>query len=281
MRPDWTLVGRPQATAVVEIASEARDSLSVLSPYVSKSAVAQLLGSLSSHRNVIVRLVTGADPRAVVEGSCDLRALRMIADRGEQGSVFRLHRLHAKVYVADRSAALVTSANLTAGGLYDNYEYGILIRDPATVAGVIADVVSYLSIATPLSSSALAEMQSLVACTPVPPQPVLQQAADAVEEILLREHVTGRTEHEVFASTIVFVLRREGPLSTEALHPYIQQFHPELCDDTRDRIIDGRSFGKRWKHQVRSAQQHLKDKGVIELSGGLWQLTADDSSSSS
>ena len=33
-----------------------------------------------------------------------------------------LSRLHAKVYIADSKAAFVTSANLTRGGLRENYE---------------------------------------------------------------------------------------------------------------------------------------------------------------
>jgi cardiolipin synthase A/B len=36
-------------------------------------------------------------------------------------------RLHAKCVVADRSAALVTSANLTSAGINDNIELGVLV----------------------------------------------------------------------------------------------------------------------------------------------------------
>jgi len=39
-----------------------------------------------------------------------------------------------------------------------------------------------------------------------------------------------------------------------------------------DRVIEGRHFGKRWKHQVRSAQQHLKAAGLVELVEGRWCL---------
>jgi len=61
-------------------------------------------------------------------------------------------------------------------------------------------------------------------------------------------------------------------MSTEELHPLIQEAFPDLCDDDIDRIIDGRHFGKKWKHAVRTAQQHLKKKGLIKLKGGEWQL---------
>ncbi|GAA3726560.1 DISARM system phospholipase D-like protein DrmC [Salinactinospora qingdaonensis] len=45
--------------------------------------------------------------------------------------------LHAKVIAADRSAALIGSANLTARALTDNIELGVLLRDPAAVARVV------------------------------------------------------------------------------------------------------------------------------------------------
>ena len=37
-------------------------------------------------------------------------------------------RLHAKCVIADRSTALITSANLTSAGINDNIELGILIE---------------------------------------------------------------------------------------------------------------------------------------------------------
>lgn len=58
------------------------------------------------------------------------------------------------------------------------------------------------------------------------------------------------------------------------MHPRIQALLPDLCDDQTDRVIDGKHFGKLWKHHVRSAQQHLKRAGIITYKGGLWVLTA-------
>jgi hypothetical protein len=53
----------------------------------------------------------------------------------------------------------------------------------------------------------------------------------------------------------------------------VQALHPDLCDDLVDRVIDGQHFGKKWKHAVRTAQQHLKRQGQIELHEGRWQIT--------
>jgi hypothetical protein len=37
-------------------------------------------------------------------------------------------------------------------------------------------------------------------------------------------------------------------------------------------MIDGVNFGKKWKHQVRTAQQHLKRQGEISFDGERWSL---------
>ena len=75
----------------------------------------------------------------------------------------------------------------------------------------------------------------------------------------------------MFCDTILYLLQR-GPLATRDLHPLIQSIHPELCDDSIDRVIAGVHFGKRWKHYVRSAQHALKRRGAVLLDGGLWRL---------
>jgi hypothetical protein len=59
------------------------------------------------------------------------------------------------------------------------------------------------------------------------------------------------------------------------LHGYIHDIHPDICDDTLDRVIDGQHFGKLWKHRVRTAQAHLKEKGLIEYDPArrVWKRT--------
>ena len=63
-------------------------------------------------------------------------------------------------------------------------------------------------------------------------------------------------------------------MSTEDLYSSIADLHPDLCDDSVDRVIDGKRFGKKWKHAVRTAQQQLKRKGIADLRQGKWSLCA-------
>jgi len=63
-----------------------------------------------------------------------------------------------------------------------------------------------------------------------------------------------------------------GPATAVELHTAVQKIHPDLCDDAVDRVIDGKHSGKKWKHAVRTAQQHLKKTGQIQLIEGRWQI---------
>jgi len=47
--------------------------------------------------------------------------------------------LHAKTYIFDSQRAIITSANLTLGGLKNNYECGVLIHDSNTAGQLKAD----------------------------------------------------------------------------------------------------------------------------------------------
>jgi hypothetical protein len=100
-----------------------------------------------------------------------------------------------------------------------------------------------------------------------------EQRTEAAKLELFKARARGKTTHGIFCDTVLYLLEREGPLRTGELHPLIQHIHPDLCDDTIDRVIDGVHFGKRWKHYVRNTQQALRRKGLIGFDGQRWFRT--------
>ena len=96
----------------------------------------------------------------------------------------------------------------------------------------------------------------------------LDRAQDALRNLRAKP---GESTNSIFARTILHILKR-GPLSTQQMHPMIAYLHPDLCDDSIDRMINNVSFGKRWKHLARNAQQHLKSQGLIEYRDRKWCL---------
>ena len=65
-------------------------------------------------------------------------------------------------------------------------------------------------------------------------------------------------------------------MPTAELNVLVRNLKPELCDDEVDRVINGQSFGKRWKHDIRNAQQQLKRQGQIVLENRKWRLASPE-----
>ncbi len=70
--------------------------------------------------------------------------------------IWHLPRLHAKVYVADSRRAIITSGNLTSGGLDLNYEYGVEITDVSTVNDIRRDIHDYAALGALIGETELA-----------------------------------------------------------------------------------------------------------------------------
>ena len=220
----------------------------------------------------------------VLSGSLDLDALELLIDSEPNAQVINLPRLHAKVYIADTRFALVTSSNLTRPGMESNYEYGVGIDDPAVVSRVRKDVEAYSCLGGSVSRMVISSLKETadelradyVNVNADAARKLRQKAGellDVAETRFLQAHVGNRTAHSLFADAIRYCLSK-SPASTKALHEQVKSLLPDLCDDTRDLVINGQHFGKKWKHVVRTAQVFLRRKGVIRLENKLWRLVS-------
>lgn len=267
------------------LVQDAENELVITSPYISKGGVALVEGNASPGLRATGRLTVLSDlsPLAICQGANDLDAISDLLKITPIGSLTHLPRVHAKVYIADDRQAIVTSGNLTAGGLYNNYEYGILIEGPAAVARVKADIQGYSRLGVKVGRGELDRYRKTIEQVSADYTARMDEVGAAVKwkferslrtanDELIRLRLTGHAVHAVFANTILYLLERNGPLGTDELHPLIQSIHPDLCDDSVDRVIDGKRFGKKWKHAVRTAQQMLKKKGTIGLNREHWYV---------
>lgn len=227
-------------------------------------------------------VLTDLSRKSLLSGATDVQALCGLTAAFPTTEVRFLPSIHAKVYVADDAEAIVTSGNMTTAGLWRNFEYGLEIKDADVVRLVSADVQGYArlgSVVAPSKLEFLAGMASdLGRLRAKAERSIEKRVAREFEARLagfdtevIRARAAGRSAHAIFADAILYLLTK-GPLTTAQLHPLVQSIHPDLCDDTVDRVIDGKHFGKKWKHAVRTAQQHLKRMGNIRLADGVWRL---------
>lgn len=253
----------------------------LVSPFISGDPLQRITSILGTHTSVTIQMLTSLNVDNLIQGATDVGAIASFCRAIPSTTVYHLPRLHAKAYTADDTLAILTSANLTGAGLIQNYEYGVEITDPILVSKISEDLKAYRDLGAEVSLSELDRLAEISRELQKGQAEVVKSARQALkkefgrklevatEAVMYLRAKPGETTNKIFSRTILYLLR-SGPLSTEQMHSLIQSIHPDLCDDTVDRIIGGVHFGKRWKHMVRNAQQSLKNAGLIRFDGHKW-----------
>ena len=285
-KSDVEILRSPWESAFSNLISIPEQFLLLASPFIT-SPVARWVGDhiakSCANQNLRIICLTNLRMESVLTGSLELEGIAELGRAFKNFYTVHLPALHAKVFIADYKLAIITSGNLTHGGLKGNYEYGVALRRPGLVRVARLDFEGYARLGAPLTveeiSDFATELSELRAEFQANKRRAVKAASAAfrgklhkAEERILRFRAT-KSNHAIFSETIEYLLSK-GPMKTADLHPLIQQMHPDLCDDSVDRVIEGVNFGKKWKHLVRSAQQALKREGRIAFDGSKWRLTA-------
>ena len=263
------------------VASSATRSMIVAAPFIKDDEAAWLCERLNPDVGVLT--LANVDARAVSESALDIAALRRLAAASADSRLIALSGLHAKAYVADEAAAIITSGNLTSSALDRNIEYGVWIDEPPLVRTVRQDMLSFARLGSEVDEPTFDEL--------APVETELRRAQAEVErsasrdarrrfDAVMREarpvlagvQVGDRRPNAVFGEAIRLALAG-GPLPTGRIHEAVRRLLPALCDD-EELVIKGERYGKVWKHRVRNAQQQLKRSGAVEYDRdtGLWRL---------
>lgn len=266
--------------------ARASTSLVLCAPFIGRGPCDRVRRRLIALRDTDFQMtvITDLSRDNILSGATDVTAIADVVRDFPTATVRFLPSLHAKIYVADDTYAIITSGNLTDGGLSRNIEYGVLFTDPPTVRAIRLDVLQYASLGSPVQRTqldafavAITELRAMRQAAERSLKSRMRREFDRrvrqVDDELLRVRAAGRTAHAIYADTILHLLR-QGPMSTVNINRAIKSIHPDLCDDTVDRVIDGQHFGKKWKHGVRTAQVFLRRRGDIRRESGKWQLTA-------
>lgn len=283
--PPITILRSPWQSQLSELLSTPQEFLLLASPFITRPVtrwIGERLAKNSAIDQLRVLCLTNIRVESILAGSLDLHGLAELGHTFSNFVAIHLPALHAKVFVADNKQAIVTSGNLTDGGLKGNCEYGIALRIPELVSAIRRDFEGYARLGAPVTLDEMAafaeELVDLQALYQKTERQVIRTAGAAfrrklrsAQDRVLRFRAKGKSNQSIFCDTIEYLLSK-GPLRTVELHPLIQQIHPDLCDDLVDRVIDGVNFGKKWKHHVRTAQQALKRDGKIAFDGDRWRL---------
>lgn len=84
-----------------------------------------------------IDLITSFKLMSIYSGALDVSAIENIIDNN--GTVKNFPKLHSKIYLFDDEKAIITSANLTNGGMLRNFEYGIYLDEKSIVKTIVDD----------------------------------------------------------------------------------------------------------------------------------------------
>ena len=267
---------------LASVVAVAEQSVLIAAPYIKEREAAWLCDRLRP--GLAVTTLTSITAEAISSAALDVAALRRLSAASPQARLIALHSLHAKVFVADDKAAIVTSGNLTSSALDHNIEYGVMLYDDDLVPTIRSDMLSFAKLGSEVPQSALCEigrmeleLREIRAKAVKEGLPAarrrLTEAMQQAHPVFVGAQVGNRTKYAVFGDAIQFILAK-GPMPTTAIHEQVKTLLPDLCDDSMPLIVNGQPYGTAWKRDVRHAQLGLKRKGILALDkeSGLWSL---------
>lgn len=262
------LINRPWRSHLAELVASASDSILIAAPFIKESEAEWLCGFLQP--GIEVRTLARVDSIAVSNESLDIAALRRLATASRKARLTALPNLHAKVFVADQKAAIVTSGNLTRGGLDANIEYGVALHEPDLVRRVREDMLMFARLGSDVSVRKIAQLARLEKELRGAHANVQNSASDEAKQrfdqvvnkakpVVAEIEIGYRSKNAIFGEAAQLVLADGRPLPIDLLHERVRELLPTLCGDG-NYVLRGKSFGKDWKHDVRNALNYLKEK---------------------
>ena len=102
--------------------------LRIVTPFIKEQVVRKIQEEFDFNN---FELITRYNLRDFASNVSSIDGLIFSVDKG--ASIYGIRELHSKIYLFDNRAAIITSANLTTGGLINNYECGIFLTDTTTI----------------------------------------------------------------------------------------------------------------------------------------------------
>ncbi|MDH4227253.1 MAG: phospholipase D-like domain-containing protein [Deltaproteobacteria bacterium] len=127
------IIKSPWEETFIDLLKHSRKNIYLASPFIKKNTAKIVIKH--SRKSVDLRCMTSFKLANFSRAASDLDALKILSHRTARQK--NVHNLHAKFFVFDE-VAIVTSGNLTPGGLRNNLEYGLLV-DGSTAKSIKKD----------------------------------------------------------------------------------------------------------------------------------------------
>ena len=128
------IITNPATDIFLDLVRRSQEQL-LASPFIKANVAKMVVDNKPADANI--SLLTNYKLTNFYRNSSDLTALKSFIKNHIEVRNFPV--LHAKTYIFDSQRAIITSANLTLGGLQNNYECGVLIDDFNVVGKLKSD----------------------------------------------------------------------------------------------------------------------------------------------
>lgn len=118
------VIQTPSIEFLIDMVSVAEQEIIIVSPWIKKSVLQKIINATQGNKNIKWIVLSRGNSKDFLEGFSDIEAFKLMIEN----PLFELHaikNIHAKVYIVDGKISLVTSANLTVGGMEISPEMGL------------------------------------------------------------------------------------------------------------------------------------------------------------
>ena len=112
---------------LLDLFKSANKEVNIISPFITGNPSALLINALESNSEMHCSIITRFYRSDFINGASQLSALRSLVSAGAE--VYAVNGLHTKLYLLDRKAALIGSANFTSGGFRSNIELSLMLEN--------------------------------------------------------------------------------------------------------------------------------------------------------
>lgn len=267
MLQDFELLQTPWIDRFQSLIGETKSRFMFASPFIKKSAVKTMWDARKNDFAVVG--LTSFKLRNFERGASDIDAVKDLLSKRDV-ILRNLPRIHSKVYLFDSFAAIVTSGNLTPGGLVRNLELGMLIRDKQLIEGIgeyLDTLKNNPDEAFSITNEIVKDAENILKNIPHPDKKESRHLDEMDRELFRPDTV----EDEVFQGGTELILKGLSGWKRDVFECLIQIPKQTF---SLDELYGFESFltklhpeNQHVKDKVRQQLQHLRDLGIVEFMG--------------
>lgn len=251
------LIKSPWEDLFFDLVEQTEEKLRITSPFIKSKPVEKMISIKT--KDVSIEYITSFKLMNFYRKSSDFEALNSILENS--GIIKNYQPLHSKVYIFDQKQAIITSGNLTNGGLNTNYEYGVLIKDENNVKSIIQDFYAIFnnSITGEISYENIEYAQKIIQDTP------------RKNDVKFKPFEDEQDENDVFDGGISAIIQNLAGWKLEVFNCLEsienRTFLLKQAYAFEDVLSEKYPYNRNIKDKIRQQLQHLRDLGLIEFKG--------------